>query len=97
MEEDFPLYEDNNNGYLNGNQRPTFLIVLCFFSAVNILLFGILPSVSSPFSNIEDQQEQFDQSVTKVKNLYIKLGVDESILERVLQDLMIILKLKSIT
>ena len=89
MEEDFPIYEedDNNNGDQNANQRPTFLIVLCVLSAINILFFGILPSVSSSFSNMEDYQEQFDQSVTKVKNLYIKLGVDGSILERVLQDL----------
>ena len=42
----------------NANQRPTFLIVLCVLSAINILFFGILPSVSNSFSNMENQQEE---------------------------------------
>ena len=85
MGEDFPLYEenDNNNGYQNANQRPTFLIVLCVISAINILLFGILPSVSNSFSNMEDQQEQLDESLTIIKDFYTQIGADASLFQKV--------------
>ena len=85
MGEDFPLYEenDNNNGYQNANQRPTFLIVLCVISAINILLFGILPSVSNSFSNMEDQQEQLDESLTIIKDFYSQIGADAALFQKV--------------
>ncbi|MEC9158911.1 MAG: hypothetical protein VX710_00725 [Bacteroidota bacterium] len=85
MGEDFPLYEedDNNNGDQNANQRPTFLIVLCVLSAINILFFGILPSVSNSFSNMENQQEQLDESLIMIKDVYSQIGVDETLYQKV--------------
>tara|TARA_Y100001954_G_scaffold182317_1_gene194452 strand:- start:71 stop:601 length:531 start_codon:yes stop_codon:yes gene_type:complete len=85
MSEDFPTYDEDNykQGYQNANQRPTFLIVLCVLSAINILFFGIFPSVSNSFSNMENQQEQLDESLIMIKDVYSQIGVDETLYQKV--------------
>ena len=52
-------------------------------SAINILFFGILPSISNSFSNMENKQEQLDESLIMIKDVYSQIGVDETLYQKV--------------
>ena len=82
MSDNTPTFEENNEEPFQGNNRPSFLTVLCVLSGIYILL-GLFGSIQNSFTNMEAQQEQLDQSLEMISDLYSQLGVDENLFDQI--------------
>ena len=82
MSDNIPTFEENNEEQSQGSNRPSFLTVLCVLSGIYILL-GLFGSIQNSFTNMEAQQEQLDQSLEMISDLYSQLGVDENLFDQI--------------
>tara|TARA_B100000609_G_C17085980_1_gene366686 strand:+ start:82 stop:600 length:519 start_codon:yes stop_codon:yes gene_type:complete len=82
MSENTPTFDENNEEPFQGSKRPSFLTVLCILSGIYILL-GLIGSIQNSFTNMEAQQEQLDQSLEMISDLYSQLGVDENLFDQI--------------
>ena len=82
MSENTPTFEENHEEQSQGSNRPSFLTVLCVLSGIYILL-GLFGSIQNSFTNMEAQQEQLDQSLEIISDLYSQLGVDENLFDQI--------------